>query len=40
VIARLQQAGTRIYRTDRDGQITLTTDGHDVHVRTFMGKEP
>ncbi|MEQ1574146.1 MAG: DNA internalization-related competence protein ComEC/Rec2 [Vicinamibacterales bacterium] len=40
VVARLQQTGTRIYRTDRDGQITLTTDGRDVRVRTFTGQGP
>ena len=36
VIRRLEAAGTRIYRTDRDGQITLDTDGKDVSVRTFV----
>ena len=40
VVARLEAIGTRIYRTDRDGQITLETDGQHVGVRTFTGKKP
>jgi len=35
VMERLTAAGVRIYRTDRDGQITLMTDGKDIDVRTF-----
>ena len=34
VLARL--AGTRVYRTDRHGQITLETDGYSVRVRTRL----
>ena len=37
VIARLAAAGTRVVRTDLDGQITIETDGRDVRVRTFVG---
>jgi competence protein ComEC len=37
VIARLGAAGVRVYRTDRDGQITFATDGKSVDVRTFNG---
>jgi competence protein ComEC len=37
VIVRLQSIGARIYRTDRDGEITLTSDGRKVQVRTFTG---
>lgn len=37
VIDRLQSIGARVYRTDRDGEITLTTDGRSVSVRTFTG---
>ena len=37
VIARLESIGARIYRTDRDGEITLDTDGQHVGVRTFTG---
>jgi competence protein ComEC len=39
VVRRLEAAGARIYRTDRDGQITVETDGTTVHVRTFIGHE-
>jgi competence protein ComEC len=39
VVARLESIGARIYRTDRDGEITLATDGQHVVVRTFTGKE-
>jgi competence protein ComEC len=38
VIARLEAIGTRIYRTDRDGEITVNTDGKNVSVKTFAGK--
>jgi competence protein ComEC len=37
VVARLQAAGAAIYRTDRDGEITVDTDGQHVFVRTFTG---
>jgi competence protein ComEC len=35
VVARLEAAGAAIYRTDRDGEITVDTDGQHVFVRTF-----
>jgi competence protein ComEC len=40
VVARLESVGARIYRTDRDGQITLETDSGcgNVFVRTFNDK--
>ena len=37
VVSRLAAAGARIYRTDRDGEITVDTDGERVVVRTFAG---
>jgi len=40
VIDRLTAAGVAIYRTDRDGEITLTTDGRDVRVTTFVADRP
>jgi competence protein ComEC len=40
VIARLEAAGSRVYRTDRDGEITVETDGDHVRVRTFTGEKP
>ncbi len=36
VVARLQQSGTAVYRTDRDGEITVEADGRQVRVRTFV----
>jgi competence protein ComEC len=37
VLQRLEAIGADIYRTDRDGEITLESDGHYVRVRTFTG---
>ncbi|HTM02702.1 MAG TPA: DNA internalization-related competence protein ComEC/Rec2 [Vicinamibacterales bacterium] len=39
VIDRLMAAGARIYRTDLDGEVTLTSDGQSVVVKTFTGAE-
>jgi competence protein ComEC len=39
VLQRLESAGARIYRTDRDGQITVDTDGKSVAVRRFRSHE-
>ena len=36
VLARLTDAGARIYRTDLDGEVTVETDGRGVRVRTWM----
>jgi competence protein ComEC len=38
VVRRLESIGARIYRTDRDGQITVETDGRRVWARTFVGE--
>jgi competence protein ComEC len=38
VIGRLEAIGAEIYRTDRDGQITLESDCKHVSVATFTGK--
>jgi len=40
VIARLEHAKARVYRTDLDGEITLDTDGQRVVVTTFTGEKP
>jgi competence protein ComEC len=39
VIARLESIGARIYRTDRDGEVTVDTDGQHVVVTTFTGEK-
>ena len=38
VIARLEESGARIYRTDLDGEITVDTDGRHVSIATFVGE--
>jgi competence protein ComEC len=35
VLARLQAEGARVYRTDRDGAITMLSDGNSITIRTF-----
>jgi competence protein ComEC len=39
VLDRLEAAGVRVYRTDRDGAITATTDGQSLNVSTFLSNE-
>jgi len=36
VIARLERRGVRVYRTDREGEIEVRTDGARVWVSTFL----
>ncbi len=36
VTERLEAAGVRVYRTDRDGAITASTDGSALSVNTFL----
>ena len=38
VVERLQAAGAEIFRTDRDGEIDVMTDGRTVDVRTWTGR--
>ncbi|MFH0799710.1 MAG: DNA internalization-related competence protein ComEC/Rec2 [Pseudomonadota bacterium] len=35
-LARLHAAGSDIYRTDEDGAITMTTDGEDLRMETYI----
>jgi competence protein ComEC len=39
VLRRLESTGTRVYRTDRDGQITIDTDGRTVSVTTYAERK-
>jgi competence protein ComEC len=37
-LERLAAAGVDLWRTDRDGEVTLATDGRDVALRSFSGR--
>jgi competence protein ComEC len=39
VLGRLEAAGATVFRTDRDGQITIETNGHDVWTRTYVSRQ-
>jgi competence protein ComEC len=36
VLERYSDLGTRIYRTDHHGAVTIVTDGHNIEVETFV----
>ena len=36
VLQRLERLGATVFRTDRDGEITLETDGHAITPQTFV----
>jgi hypothetical protein len=36
VVARWRAVGAHCLRTDLDGAVTFTSDGHDVEVATFL----
>jgi competence protein ComEC len=38
VLSRVHTSGAQIFRTDRDGAITITTDGNVVSVSTMTGR--
>ena len=35
VLQRLESIGATVMRTDRDGQVTIETDGHSLRMATF-----
>jgi competence protein ComEC len=35
VLARYEAVGARVFRTDRDGAVSLDTDGYAIDVRAF-----
>jgi competence protein ComEC len=37
VVRRLERHGARVYRTDRNGAITVETDGERIRATTFLG---
>ncbi len=39
-LARLEQAKATVYRTDRDGRVTVTSDGKSVRVTTLKHEDP
>jgi competence protein ComEC len=38
VLERYRQAGAEVFRTDRDGAVTVDTDGESIDVLTFTGR--
>lgn len=36
VVQRIQSEGTRLFRTDRDGAVTVSTDGQSLQVHSFL----
>jgi beta-lactamase superfamily II metal-dependent hydrolase len=38
VLDRYHEAGADIFRTDRDGAVTVDTDGYFVDVHAFTGR--
>jgi competence protein ComEC len=40
VLERYKQSGARIYRTDRQGAITVVTDGDSVKIIPFIKNNP
>jgi competence protein ComEC len=39
VLDRYRDAGAEIFRTDRDGAVTLDTDGYSLDIHTFNGRQ-
>ena len=40
VLRRYEQLGSKIFRTDKHGAITVTTDGEKIEISPFMKDEP
>jgi competence protein ComEC len=38
VLDRYRAVGAEIFRTDKDGAVTMTTDGNTIDIRTFNGR--
>jgi competence protein ComEC len=38
VLDRYRAAGAEVFRTDQDGAVTVTSDGHSLQVHTFVGR--
>jgi competence protein ComEC len=38
VLERFHAAGTQVFRTDRDGEVEVVTDGSSLNVRSFSGR--
>ena len=38
IVTRYEQVGAEIFRTDRDGAVTIDTDGYALNVHTFIEK--
>jgi beta-lactamase superfamily II metal-dependent hydrolase len=38
VLARYKDVGAEVFRTDQDGAVSVTTDGHSLEVRTFTDR--
>jgi competence protein ComEC len=40
LLARCRAVGSAVYRTDRSGAVTVTTDGRNIEVDTFLKDGP
>jgi len=40
VLRRYRQLGIKIFRTDRQGAITVVTDGEKIEITPFVNNEP